>query len=155
MAPIIRRMIEADIPQVLLLLQNEWDCEETHTSLPQELRDMFSTASFRPTYFVAEHEDRIVACAGWNWGWFNYDNFEFFWMCVDEPYRGRGLGKSLVDARISDVMQYKKEGRPLYIWISTPLRERYEKFGFRVILETPRVFVRGQQAYAMVKEINQ
>lgn len=154
----IRNMRWQEIEEVYDLLTKNWVKEkDSRDSLLEELHDMFSTATYRPTFLVAvddEDDFKVVACSAWNWSWFNYDNFEFFWMYVDPEYRGRGLGKRMYEARVEAVLNHKRQGKPLFIWLSTHLPERYQKFGHVPVLTAPGTIDTDKDTVVMVRRID-
>lgn len=133
----IRKMTRYDILFVEQLLCDTWpDNTRVKRTVLRELEDMFSSAEYRPTFFVAEDHGRIIGCGAWNWSWLNYGMFEICWGCVREDYRGRGLGRALVEARLADILQASRsEGETCHqVMVSTHLTEMYEHYGFRTVV---------------------
>lgn len=141
--PIIRRATPADAAAVIKLLREEWDDDDGHIerSLPLEFADMFSNATYRPTFFVAEVEGKIVGSSFWNWAWANYDTFEFGWMCVHGSYRRRGIGEALHRVRLDDIAPLQRPGHGQIVLLSTDLVERYKRFGFTVLSDDPNLMM--------------
>lgn len=133
----IRKLAAADVQAVIALALSNWpDDERIARSLPLELADMFSNATYRPTFFVAEIDGEIVGFGGWNWAWHNYDIYEIFWGNVAKGYQGRGIGRQLVEARLEDIAKVAASeplARQSYVTVSTDHREMYERYGFSVI----------------------
>lgn len=134
---IIRKMTKFDIPAVISIATTNWPNDKRiKHSVPLELNDMFSSANYRPTFFVAEDANLIVGMGAWNWAWHNYDIYEILWGNVLKEYQGQGIGRALVEARLADikiVSEGEKERRQSYVTVSTHLYKIYEKFGFKSI----------------------
>lgn len=153
---IIRKMGAEEIETVHRLLIGCWPIEDKwiRESLWHELQDMFNAANFRPTFYVAEVENEIVGVAGWNWSWFNYDNYELFWMFVREDVRKRGIGTQLYNARVAEIVsRYKRPDAPVFLWLTTPLVERYARFGHNVVLTAPGTVDGASDTRIMVRRI--
>ncbi len=133
----IRKLVRADVSAVIALVLLNWPNDERIArSLPMELADMFSNATYRPTFFVAEDDGKIVGFGGWNWAWHNYDIYELFWGNVAFGYQGRGIGRQLVEARLDDILEVtaaELQAKQSYVTVSTHHREMYERYGFAVI----------------------
>lgn len=138
---VIRKAVPQDADGVVHLILSNWEDPTGHISrtLPLEFADMFSNATYRPTFFVADAEGKVIGCSFWNWSWANYDTFEFGWMCVDKSYRRRGIGEALHRVRLSDVVGRVRPSKAHMILLSTRLVERYQRFGFKVICENPNL----------------
>lgn len=128
---IIRKMLPGDISQVVLLMRKNFPTLPRVHSLEvkTELDDMFSNATYRPTFFVAEREGQILGLGGWNWSWCQYDHFELLWGQVVDTLRGQGIGRLLVQARLDDILD-TCEGSVATILLSTHHKQLYEHFGF-------------------------
>lgn len=150
---IIQKMQRSNVPHVEKLLRGTWpDSERVARTVLRELEDMFSNAEYRPTFFVAEDHDRIVGCGAWNWSWLNYGMYEICWGCVLENYRGRGIGRALVEARLEDIqLTSSAEGEKTFtVLTSTHLPLLYEKYGFRSIEITPSEVTLENVSHLMV-----
>lgn len=135
---IVRKVLRSDALFVESLLRDTWPTSErVSRTVLREIEDMFSTAEFRPTFFVAEDHGVVVGCGAWNWSWINYGMYEMCWCCVRPDYRGRGIGRMLVQRRLDDIREISsQQGEDGYaVFLSTPHREMYERYGFRSILQ--------------------
>lgn len=151
----IRKARRADIQAIIRLIADIWsDCEQVETSFPAEIADMFSNATYRPTFFVAEKDESLIGVAGWNWAWHNYDMYEFCWGSVLEPFRRMGVGAALMQARLDDVKTLARPGQSQFVTISTHLETHFSKFGFRTIATMASIINTGEPAtHLMMLEI--
>jgi GNAT superfamily N-acetyltransferase len=138
---LIRKMLPQDVSDVETLLKSIWpDSSRVRRTVRLELLDMFSDAAYRPTFFVAVTcSGEIVGCGAWNWSWLNYGMYELCWGCLYPAYRGQGLGRKLVEARLADIAeQARNEGETTFqVFTSTHRPEIYKRYGFKTILVTP------------------
>lgn len=152
---VIRKAEPADVPAIVRLLIGTWpSSDRVRGSCSNEVRDTFSGAAFRPTFFVAQTGGQVVGCGAWNWSWLNYGFYEMCWGVVADGWRGLGIGRRIVEARMADIAEAAaKEGEDHHtIMLSTHLRSMYERYGFRSILESPGTLNDGS-THLMMKEV--
>lgn len=152
----IDRMGVHDIEAARNVIISNWP-ERPHQITPAsvtlELMDAFSNATYRPTYFVASIEGAgIIGVAGWNGAWHNYGVYELFWGNVKEEYRGRGIGRALIDARLDDIREHSKnDHQPVYVMLSTHIPDLYEKFEFKSVSKLD--LWQGRETHLMVRTL--
>lgn len=151
----IRKARRYDIQAIINVIADIWpDCEQVETSFPDEIADMFSNARYRPTFFVAEQAGSLIGVAAWNWGWHNYDMYEFFWGSVRKPFRRMGVGAALMQARLDDIRLLARPNQSQFVTISTHLESHFSKFGFRTIVCMPSIINTGETTtHLMMLEI--
>lgn len=136
----IRKMQKSDVLHVERLLRDTWpDSERVQRTILRELEDQFSSAEYRPTFFIAEDHGCVVGCGAWNWSWVNYGMYELCWGCVREDYRGRGLGRMLVERRLNDIRSSSNDEHETscIVMLSTHRPEIYCRYGFQPVMTLP------------------
>lgn len=96
-------------------------------SVVLELAEARSGANWRPSYFKASVEEKIVGFAGWNYSWVNYDVYELCWCNVLPEYQGKGIGRKLVEVRLSTIRNIGGQ----VVLLTTHRPEIYERYGFK------------------------
>ena len=131
----IRLGTAADLPQVLTLIQElaafEREPDAVETTLESMQQDGFGE---RPVFefFVAEDDQKIVGLALYFYSYSTWKGKCIYLedLIVTEAYRGRGLGRRLLD-RV--VMQAQEENAKRVVWQvldwNTPAIEFYESLG--------------------------
>lgn len=154
---IVRKMHIADVSEVERLLVSTWpNHPRVARSCRRELEDMFSTAEFRPTFFVAEDSGVIVGCGAWNWSSLNCGTYEISWAAVKAEHRGCGIGRQLVQARLDDIRDTAlSQGESIYlVLVSTHLTRMYERYGFHRARVRFDAGLDREPAYLMVRRCN-
>ncbi len=131
----IRPGTSADLPQVLTLIRElaafEREPDAVETTLESMQQDGFGE---RPVFefFVAEDDQKIVGLALYFYSYSTWKGKCIYLedLIVTEAYRGRGLGRRLLD-RV--VMKAKEENAKRVVWQvldwNTPAIEFYESLG--------------------------
>ena len=131
----IRPGTAADLPQVLILIQElatfEREPDAVETTLESMQQDGFGE---RPVFefFVAEDDQKIVGLALYFYSYSTWKGKCIYLedLIVTEAYRGRGLGRRLLD-RV--VMKAKEENAKRVVWQvldwNTPAIAFYESLG--------------------------
>jgi len=117
----IRKAILQDARQIHKLLLNY---AKDGLVLPRSLMDIFEAIR---DFYVFVEEDRVVGAAALNICW--EDLAEVRSLVVDQSHNGRGIGRYLVEACISEARQLGI-GR---VFALTYQQVFFEKLGFRVI----------------------
>jgi amino-acid N-acetyltransferase len=117
----IRKAILQDARQIHKLLLNY---AKEGLVLPRSLMDIFEAIR---DFYVFVEEDRVVGAAALNICW--EDLAEVRSLVVDQSHNGRGIGRHLVEACISEARQLGI-GR---VFALTYQQVFFEKLGFRVI----------------------
>lgn len=78
-------------------------------------------------YFVVSDRGKIIGCCALHICW--EDLAEVKSLAVDEKYKGKGLGKRLVDAALKEAKRLKAKK----VFCLTYIPEFFKKFGFRNI----------------------
>jgi putative acetyltransferase len=90
--------------------------------------------------FLAMDNEKVVGTAGL---WKENDNeYELVKMAVDPEYRGRGIGKNLMDYCISEARQ--RNAKRVFLFSNSQLKtalQLYSNYGFRHIEATDSPFV--------------
>ena len=144
--PIIRRMRLEDCPQVHAI-------EEKVFPTPWSLRDFEKemTVNRCARYLVAEENGRIVGFAG---AWMILDESHMTNIAVLPEYRGRGIGRRLMEA----LMQYASNLGVSYMTLEVragneKARALYASLGFiRVSVRKKYYEDNGEDAYLMVAD---
>lgn len=92
---------------------------------------MFSDDFRRPTFLAALSDDTIIGAAAFSEELFTVNIWGISWVSVHPEYRGKGIGKSLVEKCIHEIRHKAK--RPVTCILATyPEKTKlYEKIGFK------------------------
>lgn len=100
---IIRPLRQDDIPACLAIAVDGWGKFAAQVGQP-DFGDMFSSAAWRPFFYVAEHSDGlVVGMAGYGPSWLTYGIYNLFWVGVRNAYERRGIGSALVQRCLDDL----------------------------------------------------
>lgn len=103
-------------------------------------------------YKVLEVDDKII---GYVFLWVIFERAQIITIAVDLDYQGKGYGKILMDDVISECVEKNIEDITLEVRISNQRAiELYEKFGFEVATIRKNYYADGENAYLMVKNVN-
>src|ERR1700679_3918419 len=94
---IIRRTIESDIPALAKIVSENYT-KETAEHFVTEIELSFTPVAFRPRFYTAEVERKIVGCGGYVTSWVSYGAFTLHWVNVDQ-----GIGYALVEQCLDDL----------------------------------------------------
>lgn len=102
-----------------------------------ELKEMFSSSSNRPIYFVAKHNKEVVGFAGYIQSWMDYSIYEIFWVNVLPEKQKKGIGRMLVSKIIGEIKKKKNSRTILLSANHTVGNSSYYKqqFGFRAVFK--------------------
>jgi ribosomal protein S18 acetylase RimI-like enzyme len=102
----IRLLQKSDIDQAAAIVGRNYS-KKYEKSSHLELSDMFDAGVIKPTYFVAEEDDKIIALAGFIQSWMDYSLYEIFWVNVLPEKQRLGLGQKMVWRLISEIKKKK------------------------------------------------
>ena len=117
----LRKIKIKEIPQIHTLINS---CANKGEMLPRALGELYDNAR---DYFVQEEEGRLVGTCALHICWEGLAEIRS--LCVDEPWRQRGIGASLVRACIEEARIFAI-GR---IFVLTYQDEFFRKFGFETV----------------------
>ena len=103
---------------------------ETIDVCDDDLRDMFSNAKIKPTFFVALVNNEVVGFIGMNDPRSDYGTQVVFWAMVDPEMQNKGIGKALVKR----VIKTAKEMPGIHCLIlTTCVPEYFKRYKFKII----------------------
>lgn len=100
-------------------------------TIQNALEDASSNAYYRPRYWLAFAGEEMVGFSAWNWSWINYDVAEFAWCGVLQEHRGRGVGRKLVEVRLTDIRENDPGMRMVLVNTGSP--HIYRCYGFETL----------------------
>ena len=95
-------MVQNDIPSCLVIIREGWDKFIAQTATP-DLSDMFSSAAWRPHFYVAVDDNDVVGLVGYNVAWLAHGVYSLTWLGVTKEKRGEGIGTMLVERCLADL----------------------------------------------------
>lgn len=121
----IRPMQQSDIPACLAVAAEGWDKRTAQMAQP-DFSDAFSNAAWKPVFYVAEVEGEVVGTSCHVVSWLCCGVYNLAWVAVKNSFRGRGIGKALVERCLTDL-------RPVadVVMLATNVPDFYRPFGFR------------------------
>jgi GNAT superfamily N-acetyltransferase len=118
----LRRLTQNDIPQCLHIAKANWGIDIAQSCVV-ELGQAFNSAVWKPNFYVAEEDQRVIGFAGYAASWMHYSIQEITWVNVDPSYHRNGIGRGLVNQCIDDIQAVGS-----VIMLSTTIPEYYEKW---------------------------
>lgn len=122
---LIRAMQQSDIPACLAVAAEGWDRRTAQSAQP-DFSDAFSNAAWKPVFYVAELNGEVIGTACHVVSWLCYGVYNLAWVAVKKDYRGRGIGKALVQRCLDDLAPYAD-----VLMLATNVPDFYKPFGFR------------------------
>lgn len=121
----IRPMQQSDIPACLAVAAEGWDKKTAQMAQP-DFSDAFSSAAWRPIFYVAEIDGKVIGTACYVVSWLCYGVYNLAWVAVKRDFRGRGIGAALVQRCLDDLHPIAD-----VVMLATNVPEFYRPFGFR------------------------
>ena len=102
-------------------------------------------------YFIALDEDKRAGYVG---SWLTIPNAEILNLFVSEPYRGKGIGKALMNQVITTCQDEKIENITLEVRISNKYAIRmYQELGFQQVTTRKNYYENGEDALLMMLDL--
>lgn len=107
-------------------------------------------------YFMAEDNGKLVGFICFGFDTCTTYTYLLYWMAVHNDYRGKGIGKVLLQKFEGYVKEHggkkicgETSGRELY----KPTRDFYVKNGYRLAAEIPDYYSKGDSRVTIVKDL--
>jgi N-acetylglutamate synthase-like GNAT family acetyltransferase len=117
------------VDSAISYIQSKWASEQSREVYQDCISHSLSTPSALPRWYILMDKDLIIGCAGLITNDFISRMDLYPWICalyVEKSYRGKNLGRLLIEAAIADA----KEGGYDNCYLCTAHIGYYEKFGF-------------------------
>jgi len=121
----IRDLREDDAEKCASIVRANWGDALYYNAL-LEIAEMFGSSRWRPHYFVAEIDGKIVGYAGFKTAWILWNVKELVWVNVLPEYQGFGVGSALTEHRLKKL----REDETALALLMTKRRSFFKKFGF-------------------------
>ncbi len=74
-----------------------------------ELLCAFTNLNYKPTYYIAILNDKIIGCGSFMWSHTSSNVFELSFGTVHPDYQRKGIGKALTSLRLTEIIQISNE----------------------------------------------
>ncbi len=90
-----------------------------------------------PIYYIAEHKGEMIGMYGFSQSMMDWESYEFYWLCVKQKYRKRGIGEILVNHCQTQICSEFKVGQSVTILLSCikQLTAFYRNLGFKIVVK--------------------
>lgn len=99
---IVRPLGIEDIPALLHIVRSNWS-ENIAQMAHVEFGQAFNQAVWKPIFYVAEVNGKIVGSAGYHVSWMAYGVYDITWVNAHIDHRNVGIGRALVTRCIDDI----------------------------------------------------
>lgn len=110
----------------------EMDSDYLYEAARREVSCMFSDYFRKPVFYKYLIDGELMGAFGFIREWVAPNTYSIFWVCVDKPHRGQGIGTKIMERAIEELATTVLEGQPgtLILYCLEHNCGYYEKFGF-------------------------
>lgn len=135
----ISKIESSDIKEVTELIYDVYQHEKiwseyTKEQIFQDISAAFTNVpAYRPTYYIARIDKKIIGIAGFTEAFMSSDAFELSFATILPLYQRKGLGTLLTKLRLQEILTLKHN--PV-IFTRTRAPKLFESFNFKYIYKT-------------------
>ncbi len=97
--------------------------------IEEELVCSFTNLNYKPTYYIALFNDKIIGCGSFMWSHTSSNVFELSFGTVHPDFQKKGIGKQLTSLRLKEIIEISNEDTVIVTVSRRP--KFFEQFNFK------------------------
>jgi N-acetylglutamate synthase-like GNAT family acetyltransferase len=123
----------------------------TKEEATEELLCSFSNLIYKPTFYIALHDDKIIGLASYMWSHCSANILELSFGTVHPYFQRKGIGNYLTYIRLKEIVENNDHA---LIIVVARIPELFEKFNFKTICKIKNELQDADYMTCMGSEIN-
>lgn len=97
--------------------------------IANEIFSSFANINYRPVFYLALYENKIIGCGSWMWSHMSSNVVELSFGTVHPDFQRKGIGKRLTELRLEDIQKECNKDSVIVVTARRP--EFFEKMNFK------------------------